>query len=180
MTTQVDKGSMALAEGHLINTLADSAVFRRWCGADQSVQARNKIHRGIIPPPPNGKTYSLDEIIDLRPYVIIATPGVRLTRTTATSYKDRGELILKFVESIPQEWYEDPGRAELSFKRGIGEVLDDLMTYPIDDPGAGPYLVIDEIRMDDEPQRIPDKEILTQGDHQMWVVTFYWGGGAED
>ena len=180
MTLQTVVGSMALAEVHLRNLLADSPQFRQWCGAEQAVQARNKVHYGIIPPPADGLKYTVAELNALRPYVIISTPKVRLTRTSPNSYKDRGELYLRFAESIPPEWYDDPGRAEVSFKITIGGLMAELMTYAIDDPGAGPYLVIDEILMEDEPRRAPEDVRLTDGDHHVLDVTVHWGGDAED
>lgn len=125
-------GRISLAEDRLMNTLANTAAFRTWCGAANPTEALTKIHQDALPEPA-AKVYTIAELNGYRPFAIIWTDpdgGFRMQRDSISDtfrFADGGR-ITAYLEQEPPDGYEsDPEGLARTVKNSIGGIVEGVL-----------------------------------------------------
>lgn len=165
-------------------TLAACTGFRAWTGESGSVAAQDHIYYGSIPKP-KGDKYTLKELQDCRPFVILSlseAAGLTLRRTATGTWAGQGTVLAHFESDVDPSISEDKAAVDVQTLTTIGKIvkrsdgdpadfkgLCDLFHDGSDDYLAGENVVLDgHFRSD--PQDHPG-----QGDFVYWLFEISWG-----
>ncbi len=115
----------------LQNMVASCPTFQTWCratGTDDEKLAKAKSHVYIIAPLPIlGTTYTLDDLLNLRPCCVInLDPHQGFSFDTAGDGANRGsgKIQLEFQDNVPTEGsYQD---VAIAFLNNLGNMITDL------------------------------------------------------
>jgi hypothetical protein len=167
-------GSLALAEQHVANMLANAAAFQAFVHADEAADAFERIHFDALPPPLNGQAnYGPDELAKLRPFALVFTTeqnGFRRVRTATECYVESGSIVVQIERDVETEEARHNARLMRRFKNDLGDLIDELteLAYRSD------YLAFDAIELVGHG-RIEEDQVPTHGDHVCAVLLLTWG-----
>jgi len=172
-------GSISLSKETMLAMLAQSATFEAWVGAaGNAAAAAKRIYSRGLPPPANGRRYTLEEWAGLRPFCIVALPDrepYTALRGPGLAWGDKGRLELYFEAAIDADNAGNPATAEAVLTDVLGGIVLDLQALTT----ARTYLDLIEIDLALRPTRCTEKDAGSEGDHFFAVLSVNWSGGAE-
>lgn len=188
----VGTGELSIPLENLRALLAHSAAFRTWVGAADAAAAKDRIHLVDLPPPEDGREFTLEELRGLRPLAQIDlwTPergwGEQpwmTQRVADCTYADGGKLTLDLVQDILEEDAANFADCKLRFMNEVGAVLRDIkqMANQTDHLDAGEIAAgiggigIHRIEVFQGPARADEAQVQTQGDHWRVQLLVHWG-----
>lgn len=117
-------GGISLAEEHFRQQLAACAMGLEFLRASSGDDALARIWKDAPPPPEAvGEEYSLAELAQLRPLVVVSTAdreGYRSRRMATGTYAEAGQLLVQFEREVPADCKWDTQFNLQSFKRELG------------------------------------------------------------
>lgn len=172
------EGSITLAETLLAATLAACARWQAMCGASDAAAALAHIYFDALPPPPDRRdAYSLLELEQLRPYILVYTDeetGLAATHIASgrrRQFAASGQLKFCLETSVPAVIAHDPAEVDRRIKNDAGVLIDELLALA----GEAGYLAIDSLTVTG-PLRAAEDEATGKGDYQQMQFAVEWGG----
>jgi len=126
-------GSISLIEEAGRQVLAACATFRSFVVSLDVPTALNHIYRDDLPPPTDGKSYTVAEHQALRPCAIVSldrNAGLAFRREADLVWSATGRLTIQLLRSLDTEDLLDgnpTAEAERDFDDLVGPILDELL-----------------------------------------------------
>jgi len=171
-------GCISLAQEALRKTLGDSDTLRSWVGAaDRAAAMEHIFHEGL--PEPDGKAdaYEQQELVALRPFVIVWTAETEgLVKDLEAGgdkfyFGDGGQLLLRFEQNASGN--QPASVANLTFKNSLGRIMDELGALA-GLSNNGDYLACKRIVLAEGPFWTPAGEVEAQGIWQAAILRVSW------
>lgn len=176
MTTAA--GPISLSAEHLAAMLAAAPSWQTWTGAADAATARGRVHFDELPPNADGRDYTREELIALRPFAIVGVTQFHRGRGGSPVALDSGALVMIVEDNVPEEIAAHGQEVALRFLNNLGALIDDLHDLANAGMQAG-YLLIDEIDMPDGFMRQDPGKVEADGDAAWAVLTIAWGSGRQ-
>lgn len=172
------QGPITLAESLLAASLAACPRWQMLCGVDNAADAAKRIYTDALPPPPDRRdAYSLLELEQLRPFILIYTDedtGLAIEHIASgrrRQFAESGQLKFHLEKSVPAVIAHDPAEVDRRIKNDAGVLIEELLKLA----GDAHYLAIDSLAVTG-PLRSDDDEATAKGDYQQMHFVVRWGG----
>lgn len=168
-------GAISLAAEHLAWMLANCATFRTITGAATPTAALEHIYHQALPPPAGGAAkYTAAEQDSYRPFGLIGTEDYEfesIATGTTDDFSDGGTLKLA-LERTAVAGASDSDN-DMEWLNIVGAIVAEMAALA----GEAGYLKIVAGKLEGHA-RAHEKEVPTEGDYQVAVLTLKWSGAA--
>lgn len=149
-------------------TWKNCTAFRTWCGAANAEEAAAHIFQDELPPPSNGRDYTVQELQGYRPCLVYWMSPQNGFKSRAVAYgaqwtfRDSVTFHAKLIQNATGKDFAAIFKA---FKASVGAMIGDLEELA----GRGGYLAISGIDILEGPYIHPENVWSTQGE-AVWAV----------
>lgn len=142
-------GTMSLSLQYLINSIAASSTFQALVGAANATEAKAFVFLG----------YADDENEEQQPprAIVRHLAGEAGNDAGTTSWNRMGPFRLLLEFPTPEAQADDRTQAYFYATNVLGAIVEEMQTLAINDPGSGPYLAFQGIRLVSFGQWDPDQ-----------------------
>jgi hypothetical protein len=126
MALETAAGGISIAEHLLAQTVAACTQWINDTDSADATEALTHIYFDALPPSQDGNAFTREELIELRPYCIVATNpenGYSWGRIAAEGWDDSGSLVLIFEYNTPEALARDNQALMRWFKNKLGNIM---------------------------------------------------------
>lgn len=119
-------GGISFAKYNAAQTLAACSQWIVDTDSADATEALTHIYYDALPPSDDGDTFKKEELIELRPFCIVATnaeQGYSWGRIGAEAWDDHGSIVLIFQYNVPDSMVNDEQQLFRWFENRLGNIM---------------------------------------------------------